>query len=130
MQHLKKYPRNNHSGFSLIETVVVMAILSVGLLAMVGGFGIGFQLLQSGNKKTIAAQVAKDTLALLRDSDALFLSHGDPITPDGMPEGMGVIWAAEPTFVAGILMLTVTVTWKETQEHQVSLKTLRFVTGA
>ncbi|GEM_PF-3224940 len=66
----------NQSGFSLLEVMIGMLILSVGLLGVVGFFGTGFKALRAGSRQGLAAQLAQSKMEELRSVNPTLLSDG------------------------------------------------------
>lgn len=70
-------------GFSLLEVVIAMSILSVGLLGVIGFFEVGFKALRAGNRQGLATRLAQEKMETLRSTDPTRLSGGQD-EPDGM----------------------------------------------
>ena len=111
-------------GFSLLEVVIAMAVLSIGLLAFIGMFGAGYQALKSGNNRTLATQLARDKMEALRATAPSLINDED------LAEGMTRKWwvqkdAGDP----GIWIISVEVCWKDCAEEgtkrAVSFKSFR-----
>lgn len=112
------------NGFSLLEVMIAMFLLMFGLLAIVALFETGAKALQSGDKRTLAAQFTKNKMEALRLSNPARSSNGADL-----PQGMTRIWAVQrsgndPT----LWVVSVNVTWKnmENRDHSVSLKSFVF----
>ena len=56
----------NASGFTLIEVMVAVIILSVGILALASGSGAVYRMLGAGKRSTKAAAIASERMELLR----------------------------------------------------------------
>ncbi len=54
--------RNGESGFSLIETVIAMAILATGLLSLAGVFAMGLRNLAGSSANLIAREKAREAV--------------------------------------------------------------------
>ena len=63
-------------GFSLLEVVIAMLILSIGLLGVIGFFETGFKALRAGNRQGLAAQLAQGKMEELRSGNPALLSDG------------------------------------------------------
>lgn len=101
-------------GFSLIEVMIAMAVLMVGLLAVVGLFGTGFQALQVGDHRTVAAQMAQNKMEELRQSNPAQIINGQD-----SQQGMIRSWAAQPSEKdPGLWIVSVNVTWRNTQNQE------------
>jgi prepilin-type N-terminal cleavage/methylation domain-containing protein len=70
-------------GFSLLEVVLAMTILSVGLLGVIGFFETGFKALRAGNRQGLAVRLAQEKMEELRSADPTLLSDGQNES-DGM----------------------------------------------
>jgi prepilin-type N-terminal cleavage/methylation domain-containing protein len=62
--HVGKYrvPKPTESGFSLIEVVISMAVLTVGLVSLLGVFGLAMASTQTSQQDMIAKQLANEAL--------------------------------------------------------------------
>lgn len=56
----------HRSGFSLIEIVITLAVISVGLIAVIGLIPQGVQSARDATDSTLAATIAQDTINTLR----------------------------------------------------------------
>lgn len=80
----------DQKGFSLLEVLIAMSILSVGLLGVIGFFEVGFKALRAGNRQGLAAQLAQEKMEAFRSADPSLLSGGQD-----EPEGMARHWTIE-----------------------------------
>ncbi|MCG3116161.1 MAG: prepilin-type N-terminal cleavage/methylation domain-containing protein [Candidatus Manganitrophus sp. SA1] len=80
----------DQSGFSLLEVLIAMSILSVGLLGVIGFFEVGFKALRAGSRQGLAAQLAQEKMEAFRSADPSLLSGGQD-----EPEGMARRWMIE-----------------------------------
>lgn len=55
-------PKKSESGFSLIEVVISMAVLTVGLVSLLGVFGLAMASTQTSQQDMIAKQLANEAL--------------------------------------------------------------------
>lgn len=111
-------------GFSLLEVLIAMVILTVGVLACVALFETGMKALQSGNKWTVAVELAQNKMESLLATNVSLLS-------DGLDEFEGVTrsWSIRKSEKdPGIWIIQVDVVWKNNLNRQqiVSLKTFAF----
>lgn len=82
--------KKNQRGFSLLEVVIAMSILSIGLLGVIGFFETGFKALRTGNRQGLAARLAQEKMEELRSTDPTLFSDGEDA-----PEGMARRWTIE-----------------------------------
>ena len=116
--------KSRHNGFSLLEVMIAMSLLMFGLLAIVALFETGAKALQIGNKRTLAAQLAKNKMEALRLSNPSLISNGADSA-----QGMTRSWAAQRSGKDPALwVVSVNVTWKNMQnrDQSVSLKSFVF----
>jgi len=112
-------------GFSLLEVVIAMAVLSIGLLAYIGLFGAGYKALESGNHKSVAVQLARDKMEALRARPP-----GPEEDEETLGDGMVRKWSIQQDEGdPGLWIISVEVCWADCgqagQEHAVSLKSFR-----
>lgn len=55
-------PKKSESGFSLLEVVISMAVLTVGLVSLLGVFGLAMAATQTSQQDLIAKQLANEAL--------------------------------------------------------------------
>ncbi len=115
---------NNRNGFSLLEVMIAMIVLTVGLLAVVTLFETGMKALQSGNKMTLAAGFAQNKMDSLRASKINITANGQD-----QQEGMTRSWFIRKSEKdLRIWIVQVDVAWKNNlnQNQTVSLKSFVF----
>lgn len=84
--------RPREAGFTLVEVVVAMLILTTGLLAIAAGSGSVFRMLGSGRRSTLVSSIAQARLETLRrDANRTVprctaLSAGSAIQSGGITE--------------------------------------------
>jgi type IV pilus modification protein PilV len=69
-------------GFSLLEVMIALGILSIGLLALASLFSSTQRTLSIGNKETIATRLAHDKMEELRATRPALIESAD--TAEGM----------------------------------------------
>jgi type IV pilus assembly protein PilV len=72
--------RRSEGGFTIVEVMVAMIVLSIGVVALVGSAGKVNRMIGRGKWSTFASQVAQHRLDRLR---ALAASTGTPCTAAG-----------------------------------------------
>jgi len=127
---MKTLPIQNQQGFSLIEAMIAMVILSVGLLA-VALMQIGAM---KGNTNALSrtdgvamAQSVMDTLRTLPLNDLLLVDNGSAID-DGRDVGAGFAAAAadhDNGVVAGASGQSYNVFWNVADNDDTNTKTVR-----
>ncbi len=127
----------NVGGFSLIESMVASTVLSVGLLGLIGMFGAGYQSLHGGEKRTVAAQLARDQMEMLRAHPVVPIAPPQEDKPKGLPSmahpegrplGMRRIWSVvKNPSDSHIWVVTVEVSWENLrgQNRTITLKSFR-----
>lgn len=116
-----------NQGFSMLEVLITMAILSVGLVAMAKFQGTLLQNSTLAKNRTIAINLAQDKIETLRSSDFALLSSGadviDASIQESISERYDRIWtiANNGTNAA----IEVTVEWGDyTAKGEVSRNTI------
>ncbi len=103
---------NKQQGFSIIETVLASAVLSVGLLGFIGMFGAGYKALDSGHAQTVATKLARDQLERLRATPPAPISPREATLSNGMKQTWSVLKDPKDP---NIWIISVRVTWKNMQ---------------
>ena len=115
----------NEQGFSLLEAVLATAVLSIGLLSLIGLFSAGYNALDGGNRRTIAAKLAHNKMEELRASPPLAVDTTETTeTTSGIMERH---WIIEGSKDPNLWVITVVVSWKNLkgQRREVQLKSFR-----
>ncbi|MEA1963636.1 MAG: prepilin-type N-terminal cleavage/methylation domain-containing protein [Candidatus Aerophobetes bacterium] len=77
------------TGFTLLEVIIVSAIISIGLLAIVKIFPLGFQAEQKAEQSSIAAVLAQETMEKIKRGGYDKLSVTYPSDTKGYGRGEG-----------------------------------------
>ncbi len=111
-------------GFSMIETVVASAVLSVGLLGFIGMFGAGYKALDAGDQRTVAAKLARDQMERLRATPPSPVARQEAMLPNGMKQSWTIL---KDPMDANIWMIRVSVSWKniQGQTREIEIKSFR-----
>ena len=117
----------NDRGFSLIEVMVAIVILTIGLIGVAGLQGTAITGNQHGNTMMQATTLAEETIEQIRNAAY------DDITVTNFPELEsdvdGSIYDREiliepDTPLNELKRITVTVSWRTLRRHQVVLRTI------
>lgn len=102
---------SSRSGFTLVEVMIAVVILSVGVIALVGSSSLVTRMIGQGKRTSAAVQVATSRLEALRAAsrsttppclDPAFASGG-PVTTQGMTESWVVPAAGTSRTVLAIV---------------------------
>ena len=122
-------PSGNRNGFSLIEILVALVILSIALLALAGLMVTTTKNNAAGGHLTEAATFAQDTLERLRVSPLSSIPTGVMIQ-NSCVGSTGVTYTGSWTAVANsgstLDTITITVNWVDPaklQPHSISMRT-------
>ncbi len=112
----------NEQGFSLLEAVFATAVLSIGLLSLIGMFSAGYNALDGGNHRTLAAKLARNKMEALRASRTVDIVDEDRL--DNMERKWSIKKSKDDS---NLWVITVEVTWKNLkgQRREVQLKSFR-----
>lgn len=83
-------------GFSLVELMVAMMLLSVGVLGLVGVSAMAMRQTNDANNRNIAALVAATRMETLRSRTCASLANGGPVETSGVTERWTVVNPANP----------------------------------
>ena len=113
--------RSEEKGFSLLEVMVALGILSIGLLAMASLFSTSQRVLSSSHKETLATHLAQNKMEELRGMRPFEVAATDTV------EGMTRAWSvAKSTTHDRMWMITVEVSSPENKDQLVILKSMVF----
>lgn len=100
------------AGFSLIEAMMGMIVLSVGLLGLVGMFEAGYKAVDSADNHGIASRLARDKMEELRASPLRLVA----VPETDHPSGMNRTWSTENVLKNGqttkLWLINVSVQWR------------------
>lgn len=133
----------SHQGFSLIEIVITLAVISVGLLAVVGLIPQGVQSARDAADNTLAATIVQDTFSTLRQQalESTFTWSSLSAIPDIYYDAGGTnsYSAASANtyyrvhfgtlYTANLVTIAATVMWPATASTVYPLNTNIFVTS-
>ena len=90
-------------GFSLIELMVAILILTVGLLGLAATSAVATQMIGAGGRHTLAASVAQSRFEMLRRGSCATLSGGSIST-----RGVSETWQIDSVRASAFITATVT----------------------
>ncbi len=92
-------PRPGQAGFTLAEILVACAIISVGLVAVAMGFGVGVDGVEAGRQQSTAVFLAEQRIEQAKDLAARAPNLAD-LTTTNLPasEAYGTIAGAPPRY--------------------------------
>jgi hypothetical protein len=118
--------RRRQAGFSLLEALLAATVLATGVLLVSQGFSLGARAAALGRQYTQAALLAQSELAQLMLEENLATVEPEGEFTDSALAGARWSFIEEETGTAGLVRLTVTVTWGGPWgERQLTLSTLR-----
>ncbi len=101
------------SGFTLVEVLIAMVILSVGLLAVAGMMGIAIQANAYGSKLSLANRSAQQKLEELKNADyATVVTYADAADANGLTRSWTV---TNDTPIANTKTIVTSVTWTDSK---------------
>ena len=99
--------RAARAGFSIVEVLVALVLLTVGLLAIAGGESLAVRMSVAASRERRAAQRAADRLALLTSQGCAVAQSGALVDPDS---GFSERWSVAAP-VNGATLLDAQVSW-------------------
>jgi type IV pilus assembly protein PilV len=118
-------------GFSLIEVLIALVILSISLLALAGLMVTTTRTNSFGGHLTEAVTFAQQRLEQFRVAPYNSIVNssvnpGDPVIQTGVPSGINytINWVVVPNVGDTLRRVTITVTWNDGIAHSISLVTV------
>ncbi len=118
-------------GFSLIEVLVALVILSIALLALAGLMVTSTKNNASGGHLTEAATFAQDLLEKLRLTPLGSIPVNITVSPDQVPGAVPPVGSTGITYTRSYIavpnpnntldIITVTVSWTDTTPHSITI---------
>lgn len=104
-------------GFTLIEVLVALVVVTAGLTIIAQGFLTGGRASVASQNETVAAMLAESKMA---EVEAGIVSTQSSASGTFEPERPDFSWSLEPetTTTTGLAKITLTVTWKERSEER------------
>jgi len=117
---------NKSQGFSLIEVLVALIILSVSLLALAGLMVTTTKNNSFGSHMTEAATLAQDKLEQLRAVRWEAIPEGASTDPAPQIGSTGISYVRNWTVVANGVLKTITimVSWQDMSNHSITLTSI------
>ncbi|HEY3226492.1 MAG TPA: prepilin-type N-terminal cleavage/methylation domain-containing protein [Planctomycetota bacterium] len=106
-----------HAGFTLIEVLVALVVVTTALTIVAQGFLTGGRASVASQHETVAVFLAESKMA---EIDLGIVSTQSSTSGTFEPEQPDFSWKTEveTTTVTGLTKLTLTVTWKEREEER------------
>ena len=89
-------PSPDRRGFSLVELIVAMMLLSVGVLGLVGVSSMALRQTSHANNRNEAALIAATRMETLRSRSCATLTNGGPVVTRGVTERWTIVNPANP----------------------------------
>jgi prepilin-type N-terminal cleavage/methylation domain-containing protein len=117
---------NKPKGFSLIEVLIALVILSVSLLALAGLMVTTTRNNSFGGHLTEGVTFAQQRLEELRVAPYNTIVTQGPVTQTGVPSGINyaINWIVVPNADDSLRRVTMTVNWDDGTAHSISIVTV------
>ena len=112
-------PLSDSKGFSMIEMLIAIVILSISLLAMAGLMARSTQNTSFGGHMTEAATFAQDKLEELRAGPWIFLVNGNDNKTGATGANYTRTWTVATNAASNLRTITMTVAWTDKANHQI-----------
>jgi type II secretion system protein I len=128
----KERSPNTKSGFTLLEVLVAMALLSIALVSIIQLFSINLRGIATSEDLAKAVMRAEATMRDVLDDEDIAEKSSSEITPDGYRVDVAITKAEEArteNLPLELLQISLTVHWKDgVKERTLTLKTMKAVT--
>ncbi len=111
----------NSRGFSLIEVLIALVILSIALLGMASLMASATKYNASGNRLTEATTLAQDKLETLRITPWTQIVNNADVVPGATGTSYARSWVVVPNGDDSLRTVTMTVAWNDGVAHSVSI---------
>jgi type IV pilus assembly protein PilV len=126
-----KNKKTGQDGFSLIEVLIAISILSIGMLALAALQVSAIRGNALGKKKSLAVALAEAKIEEFRNTPYASIAGGITTEED---LSLGEIYTRQSTIednvpTTGMKTITVQVSWEDTKIHRVQLRTIMAQNG-
>lgn len=132
MRGLRRSLDANARGFTLLEVLVALVLLSVALVAILQLFSINLRGIATSEDFAKAVMRAEATMRDVLDNDDIAEKSSSETTPDGYRVDVAITNAEEKrteNLPLKLLQISLTVHWKDgVKERALTLKTMKAVT--
>lgn len=123
---------NTRAGFTLLEVLVAMALLSIALVSIIQLFSINLRGIATSEDLAKAVMRAEATMRDVLDDEDIAEKSSSETTPDGYRVDVAITKAEEArteNLPLELLQISLTVHWKDgVKERTLTLKTMKAVT--
>lgn len=123
---------NTKAGFTLLEVLVAMALLSIALVSIIQLFSINLRGIATSEDLAKAVMRAEATMRDVLDDEDIAEKSSSETTPDGYRVDVAITKAEEErteNLPLELLQISLTVHWKDgVKERTLTLKTMKAVT--
>lgn len=123
---------NTKAGFTLLEVLVAMALLSIALVSIIQLFSINLRSIATSEDLAKAVMRAEATMRDVLDDEDIAEKSSSETTPDGYRVDVAITKAEEKrteNLPLELLQISLTVHWKDgVKERTLTLKTMKAVT--
>ena len=123
---------NTKAGFTLLEVLVAMALLSIALVSIIQLFSINLRGIATSEDLAKAVMRAEATMRDVLDDEDIAEKSSSETTPDGYRVDVAITKAEETrteNLPLELLQISLTVHWKDgVKERTLTLKTMKAVT--